>query len=107
MRPRTAGAAVVAALALCACTGARPRALVPPDVQFVSRAEWDAKPPVLPMRAHALGRLTIHHTGTNQNFNRTVADKLASHRDYARTECPGANLYAELPRLRELIRARR
>lgn len=186
-----------------ACSGARPLpdALIPPGVEFVSRAEWGARPPVLPMQAHALIRLTIHHTGTNQNFNRTVADKLrglqlfsqrndslasgrlkpawpdvpyhfyvgvdgvvgegrdwryagdtnteydpaghllvvvegnfqrdtlttaqrrtldvivpalarrfripadrlASHRDYARTECPGANLYAELPRYRELI----
>lgn len=204
MRPRAVGA-VIAALALCACSGARPRALIPAGVQFISRAEWGARPPVLPMRAHTLGRLTIHHTGTNQNFNRTVADKLrglqlfsqrddslasgrlkpawpdvpyhfyvavdgavgegrdwryagdtnteydptghllvvvegnfqrdtlttaqrrtldvivpalahhfgisadqlASHRDYARTECPGANLYAELPRFRELIRTRR
>lgn len=155
------------------------------------------------MKAHTIERLTIHHTGTDQNFNRTVADKLrglqlfsqredslasgrrkpawpdvpyhfyvgidgvvgegrdwryagdtnteydpaghllvvvegnfqkdtlttaqrrsldvivpalarrfavppdklASHRDYARTQCPGANLYAELPRFRDLIRA--
>jgi hypothetical protein len=206
MRLRPVVTAVVA-LVLCACSGARtqPEALIPPEVQFVSRAEWGARPPVLPMRAHTLSRLTIHHTGTNQNFNRTVADKLrglqlfsqrddslasgrlkpawpdvpyhfyvsidgvvgegrdwryagdtnteydpaghllvvvegnfqkdtlttaqrrtldvivpalarsfgisadrlASHRDYARTECPGANLYAELPRFRELIRARR
>lgn len=190
-----------------ACGGTRPLpdALIPADVEFVSRAEWDARPPVLPMQAHTLTRLTIHHTGTNQNFNRTVIDKLrglqlfsqrddslasgrlkpawadvpyhfyvgvdgvvgegrdwryagdtnteydpaghllvvvegnfqkdtlttaqrrtldlivpalarrfgisadrfGSHRDYARTECPGANLYAELPRYRELIRAGR
>lgn len=205
MRLRTVVTAVVA-LALGACGGTRPAdQLVPAGVQFVSRAEWGAKPPVLPMRAHTLSRLTIHHTGTNQNFNRTVADKLrglqlfsqrddslasgrlkpawpdvpyhfyvgidgvvgegrdwryagdtnteydpaghllvvvegnfqkdtlttaqrrtldaiipalarsfripvdrlASHRDYAQTECPGANLYAELPRYRDLIRAGR
>lgn len=192
------------AMAVGACSGARtlPDALIPADVEFVSRAEWGARPPVLPMKAHTLTRLTIHHTGTNQNFNRTVTDKLrglqlfsqrddslasgrlkpawpdvpyhfyvgvdgvvgegrdwryagdtnteydpaghllvvvegnfqkdtlttaqrrtldlivpalarrfgipsdrlASHRDYARTECPGANLYVELPRYRELIR---
>jgi len=191
-------------VALCACSGARPvpDALIPGSVEFVSRDEWGARPPVLPMQAHTLTRLTIHHTGTNQNFNRSVADKLralqlfsqrddslasgrlkpawpdvpyhfyvgvdgvvgegrdwryagdtnteydpaghllvvvegnfqkdtlttaqrrsldailpalarrfsipaerlASHRDYARTECPGANIYVELPRYRELVR---
>lgn len=205
MRLRSIAPAVFV-LALYGCSGARlPERLIPADVEFVSRAEWGAKPPVLPMRAHTLSRLTIHHTGTNQNFDRTVADKLrglqlfsqrddslasgrlkpawpdvpyhfyvgidgvvgegrdwryagdtnteydpgghllvvvegnfqkdtlttaqrrtldvivpalarsfripadrlASHRDYARTECPGANLYAELPRFRELIGARR
>ena len=29
--------------------------------------------------------------------------KLAAHRDFAVTKCPGRNLYAELPRLRELV----
>ena len=196
---------VLAMLGVCACSGVQPRQLIPDQVEYVSRAEWGAKPPVLPMRAHTLSRLTIHHTGTNQNFNRSVADKLrglqlfsqrddslasgrlkpawpdvpyhfyvgidgvvgegrdwryagdtnteydpaghllvvvegnfqkdtlttaqrrtldvivpalarsfgipaerlASHRDYAQTDCPGANLYAELPRFRELIGAGR
>jgi hypothetical protein len=199
-----AGPAVFA-LILCACSGVQPGRLLPRQVQYVSRVEWGAKPPVLPMRAHTLSRLTIHHTGTEQNFNRTVPEKLrglqlfsqrddslasgrrkpawpdvpyhfyvgidgvvgegrdwryagdtnteydpaghllvvvegnfekdtlttaqrrtldvivpalarrfripserlASHRDYARTQCPGANLYAELPRFRELIGAGR
>jgi hypothetical protein len=167
----------------------------------VPRAEWGAKPPVLPMREHVPVRLTIHHTATMQdpardvgaklralqafsqrddslaggrkkpawpdvpyhlyvavdgsvaegrdwryagdsntpydptghllvvvegNFQRDSlstaqrrtldllipalarrfgipAERLASHRDYARTECPGEHLYAELPRLRALI----
>ena len=196
---------VLFALSLCACGGAQPGRLIPDELQFVSRAEWGAKPPVLPMRAHTLTRLTIHHTGTAQNFDRSVTEKLqglqlfsqrddslasgrrkpawadvpyhfyvgvdgvvgegrdwryagdtnteydpaghllvvvegnfqedtlttaqrrtldvivpalarrfgippdmlASHRDYARTQCPGANLYAELPRFRELVRAGR
>lgn len=184
------------------CASPRPVPLMPPEIQFVSRSAWGAQPPVLPMRAHRIERLTIHHTGTNQNHSRTVsqklqglqlfsqrddsltsgrrkpawadvpyhfyvgvdgvvgegrdwqhagdtntaydpvghllvvvegnfqsdslttaqrrtldllvpslarrfsipAEKLASHRDYAQTECPGANLYSQLPRFRELIR---
>jgi len=187
-----------------ACASPRPAPLVPPEIEFLSRSAWGAQPPVLPMRAHRIERLTIHHTGTNQNHSRTVsqklqglqlfsqrddslasgrrkpawadvpyhfyvgvdgvvgegrdwhyagdsntaydpaghllvvvegnfqrdtlttaqrrtldilvpslarrfsitAEKLASHRDYAQTECPGANIYAELPRFRELIRRR-
>ena len=33
------------------------------------------------------------------------ADSLAGHRDFASTSCPGSRLYAELPRLRERVRA--
>ncbi len=36
---------------------------------------------------------------------RIPASRLASHRDFAQTSCPGKNVYAELPRLRELISA--
>lgn len=194
--------ALVLILSVAACAPIRPPEMVPPSVRLVSRADWAAKPPVLPMRAHTIERLTIHHTGTDQNFSRTIEqklqalqlfsqrddslasgrrkpawadvpyhfyvavdgsvgeardwryagdsntpydpaghvlvvvegnfnrdtlttaqrttldaiipamarrfaippEKLASHRDYAETECPGANLYAELPRLRTLIR---
>jgi hypothetical protein len=35
------------------------------------------------------------------------AERLASHRDYARTDCPGEHLYAQLPALRALIAAAR
>ena len=33
--------------------------------------------------------------------------RLGAHKDYASTRCPGRNLYAELPRLRERIDASR
>jgi hypothetical protein len=174
---------------------------MPSGVRFVSRAEWGAHAPVLPMTEHVPIRITIHHTGTAQNFTRTIEQKmrglqafsqrddsldtgkkkpawadvpyhyyvavdgavaegrewkyvgdtnteynpaghllvvvegsfdtdtlttaqrrtldtliptlahhfrikgtmLAGHRDFANTDCPGQNLYAELPRLRTLI----
>ena len=171
------------------------------DVPIVSRSEWGARDPVLPMRAHRIERITIHHTATRQDRARSLAEKLrglqafsqrddslgdgrkkpawadvpyhyyigvdgsvgearswryvgdtntpydptghllivvegnfedeqltepqmraleslvtsfarrfrvpgerlGAHKDYASTRCPGKNLYAELPRLRELI----
>ena len=61
-------------LAACASRGA-PAAAVP-DVAIVNRAEWGARDPVLPMREHRIERITIHHTATRQNVERSLADKL-------------------------------
>jgi hypothetical protein len=191
------------AILLSSCTPARPASIIPSEIPYVTRSEWGAHAPVLPMKPHVPVRLTIHHTGEPQNPNRSIGEKLrglqqfsqrddslssgkkkpawadvpyhfylatdgsvgeardwhyvgdsntpydptghlllvvegnfekdtlttaqrksldilvpalakrfnipperlASHRDYATTSCPGKNLYAELPRLRELIRA--
>lgn len=174
---------------------------MPAGVRFVSRADWGARPPVLPMKEHRPNRITIHHTGEPQDFRLTIEQKmrglqafsqrddsldsgkkkpawadvpyhyyvavdgavaegrewkyvgdtnteydpaghllvvvegrfgtdtlttaqrrtldalipslahqfhiagsrLAGHRDFASTDCPGRNLYAELPRLRALV----
>jgi hypothetical protein len=38
---------------------------------------------------------------------RIRAERIGGHRDYAQTRCPGRNVYSELPRLRELVRAER
>ena len=65
---------IAVALAACASRGA-PAAAVP-DVAIVSRAEWGARDPVLPMREHRIERITIHHTATRQNVERSLADKL-------------------------------
>lgn len=65
---------LVIALAACASRGA-PAAAVP-DVAIVNRAEWGARDPVLPMREHRIERITIHHTATRQNVERSLADKL-------------------------------
>jgi len=194
-------ASALCLLLITGCTGPRTGRVIPEGVAYLSRAEWGAKPPVLPMRAHRPVRLTIHHTGVAQapqrtlkeklvglqtfsqrddslasgrkkpawadipyhfyigtdgtigeardwryvgdsntpydptghllvviegNFQRDTlttaqrrtmdvvipalakrfgipAERLASHRDFAETSCPGANVYSELPRLRQLI----
>lgn len=54
---------------------ARP-AVTPLDVPIVSRVEWGARDPVLPMREHRIERLTIHHTATRQETARSLASKL-------------------------------
>jgi hypothetical protein len=55
----------------------------------------------------AAQRITIEHLIPTLARRFSIpADSLASHRDYASTSCPGANLYVELPRLRALISAR-
>lgn len=187
---------------LAACAHPSATRIIPSDVRYVSRTEWGAHPPVLPMKQHVPTRLTIHHTGEPQAPNRTIEQKLrglqafsqrddsldsgkkkpawadipyhfylatdgsigegrdwhysgdtnttydptghlllviegsfdkdtlttaqrrtldivvpslakrfgipperlASHKDFAETSCPGKNVYAELPRLRDLIR---
>jgi hypothetical protein len=38
---------------------------------------------------------------------RIPRERIASHRDYAQTRCPGRNVYSELPRLRALVRGSR
>jgi hypothetical protein len=68
-----------AVLVLLAALGGcvqRPASLVPDGIEFVSRAEWGARDPVLPMRPHTIQRLTIHHTAVRQAPHRTTADKL-------------------------------
>ena len=191
--------AVTALSGGCASRGAPAPAIA--GVPIVSRSEWGARDPVLPMREHRIERITIHHTATRQDRARSLADKLrglqafsqrddslgdgrkkpawadvpyhyyiavdgsvgearswryvgdtntpydpaghllivvegnfedeqvtepqmraleslvtsfarrfnvsgerlGAHKDYASTRCPGKNLYAELPRLRQLI----
>lgn len=78
MRPSLRLLSVGASAAvLVSCHGVRPEpAVIPSELRFVSRAEWGAKEPVLPMRRHTPVRLTIHHTATVQNPSRSVAEKL-------------------------------
>jgi hypothetical protein len=43
---------------------------------IVTRADWGAREPVLPMREHRIERITIHHTATRQDTARSLAEKL-------------------------------
>lgn len=62
--------------AVAACARFQAGGLVPDGVRYVSRADWGAKAPVLPMRRHVPVRLTIHHTGTTSAANRSIESKL-------------------------------
>ena len=53
-----------------------PPAGMPDGVRYISRVEWGARAPVLPMRSHVPVRMTIHHTGVAQNTGRAVEAKL-------------------------------
>lgn len=68
--------AITLAIALAACASRGAPAAAVPDVAIVNRAEWGARDPVLPMREHRIERITIHHTATRQNVERSLADKL-------------------------------
>ena len=73
---RTRNLAGGLALIIGGCASLPPAPRVPVELQLLTRANWNAKPPVLPMREHRPDRLTIHHTGTPQNAQRSLADKL-------------------------------
>jgi len=69
--------AVLLFLAVAGCQSAPAGAPPIPDgIRFVSRAEWGAHAPVLPMTVHAPDRITIHHTGEPQNFRLSIEQKM-------------------------------
>ena len=68
------GIGLLACLAGCASRGTPAPAIA--DIPIVSRAEWGARDPVLPMREHRIERITIHHTATRQDRARSLTDKL-------------------------------
>lgn len=61
---------------LLGCVHKPEASVIPPGIHYVSRADWGAHDPVLPMKAHTITRLTIHHTGEAQQPNRSVEAKL-------------------------------
>lgn len=50
----------------------------PDDVTILTRAAWNANPPVIEMKTHKISRITIHHTATLQKPERTLTEKMQS-----------------------------
>ena len=71
--------------ALC---GAAPAAGTnsPADLKILSRAEWGAKAPVSPMKAHKPARITIHHTATLQKPERALTEKMKALQEFSQHE---------------------
>ncbi|SIR34363.1 peptidoglycan recognition protein family protein [Pontibacter lucknowensis] len=65
--------------------------LIPEGISYLSREEWGANAPVLPMRPHKLTRLTIHHTGVPQLFDRSLTDKLRNLQKFSQEDSPLAD----------------
>jgi N-acetyl-anhydromuramyl-L-alanine amidase AmpD len=62
---------------ITSCVLADKAATVKPlKLQILTRAAWDANPPVAEMKAHKISRITIHHTATLQKPERSLADKM-------------------------------
>jgi hypothetical protein len=73
---RWLGAAPLLLGTIVACNNTAGAPPMPIGIRFVSRTEWGAHAPVLPMTQHVPTRLTIHHTGTAQNFARSIEEKM-------------------------------
>ncbi len=71
---------------LAACKPAIETSPIPPGVTYVPRAAWGAHAPVLPMKEHLPVRLTIHHTGTQMRFDRTLEAKIKALQQFSQRE---------------------
>lgn len=56
------------------------------DMEIMCREEWNAQPAREGVKWHIPRYITIHHTGTNQNFNRTAAEKLQALQNFSYSE---------------------
>ncbi|HEU0055352.1 MAG TPA: peptidoglycan recognition family protein, partial [Longimicrobium sp.] len=75
--------AAALAVFLGGCHGGAP---VPDGIRYVSRGEWGAAAPVLPMTRHTLDRITIHHTATPLNAARPVEEKMRALQRFSQSE---------------------
>ena len=76
MRARGRALLALTCVAAGACARQPTGAIIPDGIRYVSRADWGANQPVLPMSRHVPVRLTIHHTGTPSAANRSIESKL-------------------------------
>jgi hypothetical protein len=72
---------LLAILASVLCSCATPQKVNPPPM--LSRAAWQAAPPVLEMKTHRIEHITIHHTAVKQNPPRSLADKLKALQNFS------------------------
>lgn len=61
---------------------------MPQGVTIITRQQWGSAQPVLSMRKHIPTKITIHHTGVKQNFNRSLADKLKGLQKFSMQKSP-------------------
>lgn len=61
---------------------------LPPGIKILTRSEWGAAAPVLPMKTQQLDRITIHHTAVKQNPSRSLADKLQGLQKFSQQRSP-------------------
>lgn len=72
------------------------------EVPYLPRAAWGAEPPALPLRAHRINRITIHHTASRQAPVRATDEKLRGLQPFSQTESVLASgrvkpLWADVP----------
>lgn len=56
------------------------------EIEIISREEWKIEPAREGLKWHIPRYITIHHTGTNQNPNRSAAEKLQALQKFSYTE---------------------
>lgn len=61
---------------------------IPEGVAVVTREQWGSAKPVLEMKEHVPNRITIHHTGTYQNFNKSLEEKLKALQKFSMERSP-------------------
>ena len=77
---------LLALFTLCSFAQTSSSESYPKELNVITRADWGAKKPVLPMTKHKLSRITIHHTATKQNRSKTVEEKLRGLQNFSQNE---------------------